>query len=184
MTSFRIVDADGQSVHVADHQLRVIATNESAFEFVSETESLSFTWTIVGADFSAAETLLLVQNISDSLLLHIQDVEYETDNASEVDIHLTDGTALTPAGGTLVTGECLNRAALKDPTSFAIARSNETANAQGNIIWSNAILANSPYVRPFGGALILAKGQSVAVDITTAVGTLAHCSISGYYKTT
>jgi len=173
-----------ESADVSDGNLHTLATNESEFEHVSENNSLAFSWTIVAADFSAAETLLLVQNISETLLLHIESIEAETDNASEIDIHCTDEAALTPAGGTLVTGECLNRAVQKNPTSFSIARSNETANVQGNIIWTAQLVAGTVYNKEFGGAVILAKGQSIAIDITTAPTSLAHCSISGYYKTT
>jgi len=169
----------GGLVESKNKHLLVQAAMQTEFEHISEDDSLSFSWSIVAADFSAAETLLLVQNDSDDKVLHISAVSFSTDNASEFDIHLTNGAVLSPTGGTLVTGVCLNQSAVK--VAEAIARSNETGNVQGNIIWSNRIAANVEKFIPFGGAVILRKGQSIAVDITTAPTSFANCNIYGYY---
>lgn len=168
----------GQKVR-EEGQAEVFAVAVNEFENVSARSRLSFSWVIVPANFSAAETLLLVQNDSDSLILHIEEVEMESDASTLLQIHLTDRTALTPTGGTLVTGVCLNQTAPR--VAQAIARSNETGNAQGNIIWQHEVLADTPMKLELHGAVLLAKGQSIAMDVTTGAAAIASCSIYGFF---
>jgi hypothetical protein len=163
----------------AEGQLETFSVMVNELENVSARVRLGFSWVIVPADFANAATLLLVQNDSDSLVLHIEKVIIETDNNSYVQIHLTDRAALTPAGGTLVTGVCWNQTAPR--VAAAIARSNETANAQGNIIWDFECIADTIYTVELYGAVLLAKGQSIAVDLTTAATSLAGCQILGFF---
>jgi hypothetical protein len=173
---------DRRQVAITGSQLRVIADMESEFKHESEGNSLSFTWNTVSADYAAADTMLIVQNTSPTLKLHIENVWFYTDNASEFDIH-TINDATTPAGGTAVTGVCLNRAAPK--IAEAAAHSDDTANsAQGNIIWTGTILASTTYTVNYGGAVILGTNDAIAIDVTSAPGSLATAGISGYYKET
>ena len=172
------VDAHGQKVR-AEGQAEVFAVGVNEFENVSARSRLSFSWSIVPANFSAAETLLLVQCNSDTLVLHIEEVEMESDADTLVQVHLTDRVALTPTGGTLVTGVCLNQTAPR--VAPAIARSNETGNTQGNIIWNHEVIADTPKLIELHGAVLLAKGQSMAVDITTGAAAIASCNIFGYF---
>lgn len=160
-------------------QAEVFAVAVEEFENVSARDRRSFSWTIVPADFANAETLLLVQNDSDQFHLHPTEVEFETDNDSPIQIHFTDGVDLIPAGGTAVVGVCWNRTAPRKAT--ALARSNETANTQGSIIWNRNVLADTPTVINLHGAPVLGKGQSIAVDITTAPTSLASCTIRGFF---
>ena len=169
----------GKQIVREEGHAEVFAISVNEFENVSARERLSFSWTIVPANFSAAETLLLVQNDSDSLILHIEDVEVENDLNSLVQIHLTDRAALTPAGGVVVTGVCWNQTAPRK--ALAIARSNETANAQGNVIWNHEIIADTPKLIPLNGAVLLGKGQSIAVDVTSGATTIASCTIRGFF---
>lgn len=178
MSQTTLHNPDGAFVDVEDHHLLVKASTETEFEHVSEDEGLSFAWSVVALDIGAAGTILLVQNDDSDKNLHINRVSFSSDLATELDIHLTDEAVLTPAG-TAVVGVCLNRAAPK--VAEAIAKSNETNNVQGNIIWANRILADTVVTVDFGGAVILRKGQSVAVDITTASTSLINCNIMGYY---
>lgn len=168
----------GQKVR-QEGQAETFSITVNEFENVSARNRLSFSWSIVPANFSAAETLLLVQNNHDTLILHIEDVEMESDASSLVQIHLTDRAALTPAGGTIVVGVCLNQTAPR--VAEALARSNETANTQGNIIWQHEVLADTPKLVDLHGAVLLAKGQSIAVDLTTGAAALATCTIFGFY---
>jgi len=179
MSQITIHDANGQVVEVDDSHLLVRSTNQSEFEHVSEDDSLSFSWSIVAADFGAATTLLIVQNTSSDKLLHIENVSFSTDNTSEVDIHLISG-ATTPSGGTAVVGRCLNVSAPK--VAEAVGHANDTANsAQGNIIWSNTVLTATTMTVHFGGVVILGNTDAIAVDLTLASGSLANCNIMGYY---
>jgi hypothetical protein len=179
MSQVTIHDANGNIVTVEEGRLRILADVQPEFKHVSESDSLSFAWSIVAADFAAAATLLIVQNTSSDLVLHIAQISFSTDNASEVDIHTIAG-ATTPSGGTAVVGRCLNVAAKK--VAEAVGHSNDTANsAQGDIIWSNRVLAATLVTVDFHGALILGNTDAIAVDITTAPTSLANCNIMGFY---
>ena len=183
MADITIHGADGNVVEVIDGHLSVIADVESEFEQVSERDSLSFTWTAVTADpGTGGDTVLLVQNISSTLLLHIEDVVFSSDVATEIDIHLTDKAALTHSG-TNVVPICLNQASLRDGTTLSTATADEANNVQGNIVDTQQVGVDDPYIRSFGGALILGQNGIVAVDVT-ADTTGVSCSISGYYKET
>jgi len=160
-------------------QMEVFSIAVNEFENVSARSRLSFSWTSVPANFANAETLLLVQNDSDTLVLHIEEIVVESDADSQVQVHLTDRAALTPANGTVVTGVCLNQTAPR--VAEALSRSNETANVQGNVIWHHEIIADTLTTLELHGAVLLAKGQSIAVDVTTGAAALATCSIYGFY---
>lgn len=160
-------------------QAEVFATVVNELENVSARDRLSFSWVIVPANFSAAETLLLVQNDSDSLILHIEEAEFQSDADTLVQIHLTDRAVLAPTGGAEVIGVCLNQTAPK--VASAKARSNETGNAQGNVIWNHEVIADTPKIVELHGAVLLGKGQSIAIDITTGAAAIASCSIFGFY---
>ena len=168
-----------QKVRSPEGQAEVFATTVNEFENVSARERLSFSWTIVPANFSAAETLLLVQNDSDTLILHIEEIELENDLSTLVQVHLTDRADLTPAGGTVVTGVCWNQTAPRKAP--ALARSNETSNAQGNIIWNHEVIADTSKVIPLHGAVLLGKGQSIGVDVTSGATAIASCTIRGFF---
>ena len=91
----------------------------------------------------------------------------------------TDRAVLTPANGTVVTGICWNQTAPR--VAEALARSNETANAIGNIIWDFPVAADTLITVSLQGAIILAKGQSIAVDLVTGSSSLASCHIEGFF---
>ena len=173
-----VINPNGLKIR-EEGQAEVFAITVNEFENVSARTRLSFAWTIVPANFANGGTLLIVQCDSDTLILHIEEVIIQTDNSSAVQIHLTDRATLALTGGTLVTGVCWNQTAPR--VAPAIARSNETANAQGNIIWDFPVAANEHIVAEMHGAVLLAKGQSLAVDITTAPTSLASCSIHGFF---
>ncbi len=169
----------GKQIVREEGQAEVFAVSVEEFENVSARTRLGFSWTIVPADFAANETLLLVQNNSDSLFLHITVAEFQTDNATRARLHLTDRAELTAAGGALVTGVCWNQTAPKK--DLGIARSNETANVLGNVIWDFPIAADTLIPVDLHGAVILGKGQSFALDFVTAVTSLASCRFEGFW---
>ena len=169
----------GKQIVRVEGQAEVFGVAVEEFENVSARDRLAFSWTIVPADFAANETILLVQNDSDSRTLHIILAEFQTDNATRARLHMTDRADLTPTGGTLVTGVCWNQTAPKKAP--AIARSNETANAIGNIIWDFPIAADTLIPVDLHGAVILAKGQSFALDFVTAATSLVSCKFEGFF---
>jgi len=181
MAQITIHGANGDIVEVIEGQLHVLATNESEAEHVSEHDSLFFSWSMVAADIgTGADTALLVRNTSSTLFLHIEDISFSADTASEWDIHFTSEATFTPTG-TAVVGVCMNRAAPKVAEATAIA--DETANTQGNIIWSNQLAADVIHNVHYGGSLILGNNQQIAIDVT-ANTTGVNCNITGYYKKT
>ncbi len=182
MAQITIHGADGNIVEVIGGQLHVLSTVESEFEHISEHDSLAFSWSMLAVNLGAAAdlTALLVQNTSDSLLLHIQDISFSADVASEYVIHTTDGAALTHSGVNVV-GLCINRSAPK--VAPATATSDEVNNVRGNIIWANRIGADATHTERYGGAIILGKNGIIAVD-QVADAALTNCVITGFYKTT
>ncbi len=138
-------------------QAEAFAIVVSEFENVSALSRLSFSWTIVPANFSAAETLLIVQNDSDSFILHIEDVEMESDADTLVQVHFTNRADLTIAGGAIVTGVCWNQTAPKKAPALSLSK--EAANVQGNVVWKHEVIAETPKIIPFNGEHLLVKGQ-------------------------
>lgn len=182
MSQVEIVSAGIRNVGMRvrrEGQAEVFATTVDEFENVSARDRNSFSWSIVPADFEAGTTLLLIQNDNASLHLHITEAEFQTDNASVVRVHLTDRAVLVPTGGTVVTGICWNQTAPR--VAEALARSNETANVLGNIIWDFPIAADTLVTVELRGAIILAKGQSIAIDLTTASTSLVSCHMEGFF---
>lgn len=171
------VNPHGQKVR-AEGQAEVFAISVNEFENVSARSRLAFSWSIVPAIMANADTLLLIQNDSDTLVLHIEEVVITLDTSSLVQIHLTDRAALTPGAGTAVVGVCLNQTAPR--VAAAIAFADEQNNAQGNIIWNHEIILDERETVELHGAVLLSKGQSIAVDVTTAQ-TIACCTIFGFY---
>lgn len=179
MSDFIIRDPNtNNAAKVVEDHLLTTANTQTRGEHISEDEALYFSWSAVAFDPANAGTILLVQNDDSEKVLHITDISYSSDLASEFDIHLTDGAILTPAG-TAVVGVCLNDAASK--VAEAIAKANETNNVQGRIIRAERLTADTPGGRDYGGSIILRKGQSIAVDITTSPTAVANCNIEGYY---
>ena len=160
-------------------QLETFSVSVEEFENVSARNRNSFAWSIVPANFAVTETLLLLQNTSSALTLHIIDIDYLNDLDSQVEIHIIDA-AITPSGGTEVTGFCYNRTAPR--VADAVAFSNETGNSsQGTILWEHEILADTPRLIDFFGALILPKGAAVGVDVVAGATALASLTIRGFY---
>ena len=160
-------------------QLETFSTSVSEFENVSARDSNSFSWTSVPFNSSDADTMLLVQNTSDTLFLHIQTILVLTDLNSTGATVFTIDNAVTPSGTTVV-GVCWNRAAPK--VASAAAATNEIGNdSQENIIFDEEIFADVPRVWDLHGALILPKGAAIGIDFTLGATALSSASILGFY---
>ena len=172
------VEAFGQKVR-KEGQAETFSISVIEFENVSARSRLSFSWSAIAAAVgSANDTILLVQNDSDSLVLHIEEIIIQADTDSLTKIHLTNRAALTPAAGTTVVGVCLNQTAPK--VASAIAFADEQNNVLGNIIWEHEILADNHTTVELHGAILLAKGQSIAVD-SVGTTTITSCTILGFF---
>lgn len=163
----------------SEGQLETFSVAVNELENVSARSRLAFSWSAVPAAVgSANDTILLVQNDHATLVLHIEEIIIQSDTSSNVKIHLTNRATLTPTGGTLVTGICLNQTAPR--VAEAIAYADEQNNVLGNIIWEHEVLLDSQVVIELHGAILLAKGQSIAVD-SVSTTTISSCTILGFY---
>ena len=172
--------------HTGGHVLDIDARGHAQVDSITRPaieeaarRGLAFSWSNVTYNYSAADTILLVQNTNTGRKLHMSHAIVSGDTATEVRFHYTDKTALTPAG-TAVIGVALNNVIGGTPTS--IAKGDETANTQGNIFHHQEILAATPTFIDMRGAVILGLGQSVAVDYVT-VGATCFVTMWGYYET-
>ncbi len=160
-------------------QLEVFATAVEEFENVSARDSNAFSWTVVPVNSDDADTILMVQNTSDTLLLHILEILVLTDLNSTGATVFTIDNAAAPVGAA-VTGVCWNRAAPK--VAPALAKGDDTANdSQENIIFDEEIFADTPRVWDLHGALILPKNGAIGIDLTLGATALSSASIQGFF---
>ena len=178
---FRIFGRNNEVANVSDvGQLSVLASTETEFDFISDTNGEAFIWTIETYNYDAADTIILVRNDHATKKLHIEHIFLHGDTETEVEIHVPT-TAFTIAGTNIVVGQGLNRTFDLDATAYASAFDDETGNTQGDVIERRRIKADTDMTVDFDGALILNTNKAVGVDFVT-VGGEAHVSIWGYYK--
>jgi len=167
-----IKDPDGPSLRIttAGHAL-TDATVVSEVEHASEEDQAAYSWSSGTFDQGVNDTILLVQNNSDTDL-HIVSVSMSTDVDTIATIHIPNVT-FTIASATQITGVNLNTNGtnlLGTDTTVVDARQNETGNAIGDIIWAGEIAtASGTYTRNLAG-VILARGKSIAVDYAADTG--------------
>jgi len=177
MTNIIGISGNGPADVNDDHQLLTKAIVESEHEFVSDIKGLSFVWDSGNVNIDATDTVLLVKNTSATLELHIDTITISTQTDSVFQIQLP--TAEVTPTGTTVTGTVLNTRFSE--AAPADAKSDETNNSQGNIIWTHEIqAAGGPFVKNYGGVLIIKKNGSVGVDqVSDAAG--AMVTIEGHF---
>jgi hypothetical protein len=145
---------------------------------ISAVNELAFTWHNANYDYDAADTILLLQNTDAERDLKIHKMTMWTDTASRMTVHTTDGNALTPTGTAIV---AVNSNRKSGKPASAIAKGDETANTQGNIIAELYAEADKSNDWDFDDAIILGNGQSIAVDLVTA-GTGAIAGFWGFFE--
>jgi len=146
----------------------------------------AYSWTNVTTNLAANETILLVKNTSSTLNLHIDQIWCHSDTTTVIRVHVpTNGSqvAVTPAGGDVMTGVCLNFA--KDNTAAAVSRENESDNEIGDstskIVWAGSIPADNSTPVLVNCGLILGENDSVAVDQVENTGEV-YVTIIGHYE--
>ena len=184
MSFFTLIGAGvsrfGQKVR-REGQAEVFATIVDEFENVSARDGNSFSWTIVPYNSGNGDTIILVQNNHDELLLHLTEARIKTDADSALVGHFTDETTLTPTG-TAITGTPWNRKLGNVAEANAFAT--ETNNTQGTlnqIFFNEEIIADIGLVINLHGAVILGKGQSAAFDLATGSTALCSAAFEGFY---
>jgi len=155
-------------------QALVKAITESDFENASEA-GLAYNWSSGIIDIDATDTVLLLKNESDDPL-HIESITINNGSvASQYQVHLPT-TEVTPTGAT-VSGTLLNTGKTGDPD--ATARSDETNNTQGTIIFHPMLAVDDDTTINTVG-LILGKNKSVGIDVV-AETTESGVTIRAHY---
>lgn len=170
--------SNSQKANVADNALLVRPYDE--FEY-AKANGDAYSWSSLTYDYTAADTILGVQNTSTSKDLYIYQITVTGDTASQFVVHTS--SAVTMAG-TAVTGVNLNRGSTS--LASAIAKADETGNGQAAASYSGRLytgrFANSGHVllEP-KGSIIIPYNWMIGVDVTTE-GAAANVTIIGYYK--
>ena len=173
-------DPDGAGINEqkvnTEGQALVFSTNQSELEHESEQNGSGYNWCSNTVDPAIDDTVLLLKNTSD-VHLHIDEIIISGDVNSEYTIHLPT-TEVTPTGGAVVTGTNLNTTSSN--VADATARSLETNNSQGDILYSILLLASTTYTIKTPG-LIIGKNKSLGVDVV-ANTVLSSVTITGHYE--
>jgi len=153
----------------------------------SVVDGLAYSWSNATYDYTAADTILAVQNDSTTQKLHIDQIWCHGDTTTRVIVHATSENGFTMAGAAGVTGVNLNRAGTP-ATASATAFAHESGNTQGNIFWAGSIPADNATPVAIGLGIILGvddgsgeAGGVIAVDFTD-VGGEALVTIIGHYE--
>jgi len=163
------VDVDGRA--------ETTSVIQNSLQHYSESGD-SWAWSNVTYDPDAQDTIILVKNTHATKNLYISKIQFSSDVASEVKVHLTDGATFTPTG-TAIVGINLNNNV--GGTAYATAIGDETANVLGNIIFHTQVVADVPNQFDMSNAVVLGTNQSIGVDLVAAA-TAAYATIWGYYK--
>ena len=169
----------GGPMEVKNNRGQVDAQTETAFEKHSRSGN-SYSWTSVGYNMDAADTILAVRNTSSTKNLHITKVSLHSGLANVAEHHITQASAAL--AGTVVTGVNLNFTS--GNVAEADSRADETTNSsQGTIILNSALEAVIEYAINWDGALILGTNDSYGIDFTIDDTTsLPRITICGYYE--
>jgi len=173
------VDPEGSGINEqrvnSNGMALVLAVSESDFERASE-KGQAFSWSSGVIDINAGDTVLLIKNLSDTVL-RISDVCINNGSvASQYVVHLPTTEVATPTG-TALSAVVLNTSKVGDPDVTAI--SDETANVQGAVINTPMLEVDANLKIPLSG-LMLGKNKSLAIDVV-AETTESGVTIRGHY---
>jgi len=178
-------DPDGSGINEQkvnkDGQATVFAVTQSELEHESEHSGAGYTWAsdVINAG-STNDTTLLVKNTSDTHL-HIDSVFISCGSvSSEFTIHLptTEVTVTAGSGGAVVTGVNINTTSSN--VADASAASNESNNAQGDVIGTVFLAVDRSQLFLTHG-LVIGKNKSIAIDSVEDT-TEAAITITGHYE--
>ena len=159
-------------------QAEVFATAVEEFENVSARDSNAFSWTTIPVNSDSGDTILMVQNTSDTLLLHILNIRILTDLSTACVVFTIDN-ASTPVGLEIV-GRCWNRAAPKVAPAAAVG--DDTANtSQETIFFNEELILDERLVLDTHGAIILGKNAAIGIDIAVGATALSTAHIEGFF---
>lgn len=149
---------------------------ESELEHESVQNGTAYNWASDSVNPGTDDTVLLVKNTSDASL-HLDSVNISGETDSQYTVHLPT-TEVTPTGGSVVTGTNMNTASSN--VADASARSLETNNSQGNVLYSITLEGSVTAQIDLRG-VILGKNKSIGVDVV-ANTILSSVSLVGHYQ--
>ena len=161
------VDVDGRAF--------VIAKSIDELAIIAREKGLAFSWSNVDYNYSAADTILAVENNSPTRKLYITEILVGGDTATEVIVHVP--TSNVTMAGTAVTGVNLNGNSSEVAEATGIA--DETGNTQGDVLARVRIGAAANSV-PVKVPAILNQNQMIGVDYVS-VGGAASVTIFGFF---
>lgn len=163
-------------------RLDVEAKSDEVIFFASRDESEAFSWVAQDAAAAAGEYVIYVKNTStQGKILVIREIVVGSAELAIWKLSTVTGTA---AGGSEITGVCLNR---KTPTSApATARSGSTGGVTGlteqEVVAICRSTADANKVLDMHDALILGQDQAIAVEIDTTAGAEASVVVIGHFE--
>ena len=167
----------GKGAKVTDQNQLKVTTASAIHEAALRGDA--FSWNSVSYVPAAGDTILLVNNDSDSRLLVINRIYLYSDVPTAVDIHFP---AAATWAGTAVTGVNLNRTSNK--VAPAASYTDETGNTQGTIcitLHTNEVATDQFSIDfPTGDAIVLGEDDSIGIDLVANAGE-EECTIIGYY---
>jgi len=125
----------------------------------------AWAWDSLELNIDATDTMLFVQSTSDTPLILDRAVINGSNVVCEWTIHLGTDTT-TPAGGTVVAAVNINTGFLGD-TAESVARSDETAVADGSVIGRAKTPIDNSIIYPLTG-IILRKNHYIQFNQETA----------------
>jgi hypothetical protein len=135
-------------------------------------------WSISAApkDIDTTDTILAARN--DGIrTFYIHSIIAGSDAVGEITIH-------RPSVAYTSTGDAVAEVNLSQPlktTTELTCHGDESANAEGEVITSYPVVASGSREIVYGGALILAPGQAIAIDII-GEPTLVFATIHGWFE--
>ena len=128
------------------------------------------------ANIDTTDTILAVRN-DGTRTFYVHSIVAGSDAVGEITIH-RPSVAYTSAGSAVV--ETNLSQPLKTTTELT-CHGDESANVQGEVVTSYPVVASGSREIEYGGALILAPGQAVAIDIV-GEPTLCFATVHGWFE--
>ena len=140
----------------------------------------AFSFSNVTYDYTAADTIIGVENNSATQDLYIERIVVTGSTATEFIVHTSSGATMA---GTAIVPVNMNRNS--NATADATAIGDETGNGQAAASYSGRLIsgrfANTGIADlPIGGSIILPNDHNIGIDFITD-GTAANCTIWAYF---
>ena len=171
--------SNSQIAEVDKNALRTRRQNEWDYALANGN---AYSWSNAAYDYTAADTILGLENNSGSMDLKIKKIFITAEGLSQFVVHTSSGVTMT---GTAVTGVNMNRNSGNVADATAIG--DETGNGQAATTYSGRLLSgrfadNGIVEIDLDGAIVLPNDHNIGIDLDTHAGTdTATITIWGYF---